>query len=98
MLAFERRSVEAREVVANRGGLFERVIYWVRVGDQFPTTWIDQRLAMAAANLKGTIPDGVLVRISTLEEPGSSASSDIKAFIDEFLHASPPGFRDAVLL
>jgi len=98
MLAFGRWSAEAREVVADRGGLFERVIYWVRVGDQFPTSWIDQRLAMAAANLKGTIPDGVLVRISTLEEPGSSTSSDIKTFIDAFLRASPPGFRDAVLL
>lgn len=98
MITFGRKPIEAREVVANRGGLFERVIYWVRVGDQFPTTWIDQRLAMAAANLKGTIPDGVLVRVSTLEEPGSSTSSDLKTFIDAFLRASPPGFRNSILL
>jgi len=98
MLTFDRRSIEAREVVANRGGLLERVIYWVRVGDQFPTTWIDQRIAMAAANLKGSIPDGVLVRISTFEEPGSSTSPELKTFIDAFLRASPPSFRNTVLL
>lgn len=98
MLTFERKPIEVREVVADRGGLFERVIYWVRVGDQFPTTWIDQRLAMAAANLKGAIPDGVLVRISTLEEPGSSTIKDIRAFIDAFLRASPPRFRNSILL
>ncbi|OYW45964.1 MAG: EpsI family protein [Sphingomonadales bacterium 32-68-7] len=54
--AFSARSVERDEVV----------LYWTRVGDTFPRRWLDQRLAVARANLDRVIPDGLLVRVSTL--------------------------------
>jgi EpsI family protein len=97
-LKFDGETIDAREVVADRGGAYERVIYWVRVGDEFPATWIDQRIAMARANLQGKVPDGVLVRISTIEELGKSASSDLKAFIEAFLRACTPSFRGSILI
>jgi EpsI family protein len=97
-LNFDGKTIDAREVVADRGGVYERVIYWVRVGDEFPATWADQRIAMARANLQGKVPDGVLVRMSTIEEPGKSASSDLRTFIEAFLRACAPGFRGSILI
>lgn len=97
-LRFDGRTIKAREVVADRGGAYERVVYWIRVGDEFPATWIDQRIAMARANLQGKIPDGVLVRMSTIEEPGKSASSDLSAFVEAFLRACAPNFRGSILI
>lgn len=44
----------------------EVVLYWTRVGDQFPRKWAEQRWSVAKANLRGVIPDGILVRVSTL--------------------------------
>ena len=44
----------------------EHVLYWTRIGDQFPLVWRDQRLAVIKANLRGSIPDGVLVRMSVV--------------------------------
>lgn len=57
----------------------EVVVYWTRVGDEFPRSWAEQRLAVAKANLKGIIPDGVLVRISTL---GSELADDVPVLSD----------------
>lgn len=50
----------------------EVVLYWTRVGENFPRRWIEQRWVVARENLRGVIPDGVLVRVSTL-------SSDLEA-------------------
>lgn len=44
----------------------EHVLYWTRIGEFFPLAWSEQRLAVIRANLRGVIPDGVLVRISTV--------------------------------
>lgn len=44
----------------------EHVLYWTRIGNQFPLTWAEQRLAVIRANLGGIIPDGVLVRASLI--------------------------------
>jgi len=88
----------AREVTADRGGLVERVIYWVRIGDRFPTSWASQRFDMAAANLKGIIPDGVLVRVSAIEGPGENVASALQGFIQAFLDQAPAGIRNSILL
>lgn len=96
--AYGSTAVAAREVTADRGGLVERVIYWVRVGNSFPTSWASQRVAMAAANLSGTIPDGVLVRISAIEGPGEDVSPTLLRFIQAFLDQTPARIRNLVLL
>lgn len=92
------RKIRAKMVRAQRGGLVERVLYWVRVGDQFPTDWASQRLSMAFANLRGIVPDGVLVRISALEEPSGNVSDVLERFTNAFLEQSPPRMRDQILL
>lgn len=92
------KAIQAMEVAASRGGLIERIIYWVRVGDSFPTSWASQRFTMAAANLAGSVPDGVLVRISAIEEPEASVSQMLRHFVNAFVMHSPADFRDKVLL
>jgi EpsI family protein len=97
-ISYRNRSLAGRELVADRGGLHERIIYWIRVGDFFPTSWREQRITMALANLGGSIPDGVLFRVSAVEEPGRSASATLRQFITLFLDEVSPPFRQSVLL
>jgi len=92
------KEFQARELVADRGGLKERIIYWTRVGTSFPTTWREQRITMALANLEGSVPDGVLFRVSALEDPGTNISEALRIFIQTFLNSLSPSFRDTVLL
>lgn len=92
------KALTARELLADRGGLQERILYWVRVGHAFPISWLQQRLTMAMQNLQGTVPDGALFRVSAIEEPDNPSSGAIMDFIEAFLAKVPLAFRDAILL
>ena len=91
------RQVYGRELVADRGGLSERIIYWVRVGKEFPIGWADQRLTMAISNAKGVTPDGLLFRVSTIEQSPGFSPQALNLFIKTFVAASSRSFRDTVL-
>jgi EpsI family protein len=73
----------ANSMDATSEGPTEHVIYWTRVGNQMPPSWKAQKLAVAEQNLRGIIPDAILVRISTVGEDGPAA----RAVIDEFIRA-----------
>ena len=70
--------IPSRYIVAETELREEQLIYWTRLGDQFPRKWSEQKLAVIEENLEGTIPDGVLVRISTL------AQGDGRRMLDRF--------------
>ncbi|MGQ3100395.1 MAG: exosortase-associated protein EpsI, V-type [Sphingopyxis solisilvae] len=91
------RKLTGRELVASRGGVNERIIYWVRVGDEFPIGWAEQRLTMALSNAKGVTPDGVLFRVSMIESDPEVAARALRTFIKAFMAASTSSFRENVL-
>lgn len=97
-LEFGSARLAGRELLADRGGMRERIVYWVRVGNEFPTSWAEQRLTMALQNLQGAIPDGALFRVSSIEAPDSSSSAALMQFIGSFLGKLSPSFRQSVLL
>lgn len=71
----------------------EQVLYWTRIGNRFPISWARQRLAVMEANLAGAIPDGMLVRVSTLAPDMASALPDLSAFAAAMVRAAPPAGR-----
>jgi EpsI family protein len=71
----------------------EQVLYWTRIGNTLPTSWVAQRVAVMRANLDGVIPDGVLVRVSTLAPDMASARADLSAFAAQMVRAALPVTR-----
>lgn len=72
----------------------EYVFYWTRLGEYLPDSWLDQRIAVVKANLKGQIPDGILVRASVLADADVRAQSDLRRFMEDLLaDLSPAGRR-----
>jgi EpsI family protein len=72
---------QGRFIIADNNIRREQMVYWTRLGRYFPVRWADQRLAVARENLAGRIPDGVLVRISTVDV------SNGLALLDDFTRA-----------
>lgn len=68
--------IPSRYIVAETGLRREEIIYWTRLGSHFPRRWFDQRLAVFLQNLHGDIPDGLLVRISSVTPDGGAAPLD----------------------
>jgi EpsI family protein len=75
----------------------EQVLYWTRIGNSFPTSWLDQRMAVVRANLDGMIPDGILVRLSTLAPDMASAQGDLAAFAAQLVGSASPAARQLLI-
>ena len=61
-------TIPSRFILAENAVRRERIVYWTRVGPDFPRKWAEQRLAVFEQNMRGDIPDGLLVRISSVDE------------------------------
>lgn len=68
----------------------EQVLYFTRLGNSFPRSWVDQRISVINANLAGDIPDGIMMRVSMLGIGQEQAKPLLFDFIREFISASPP--------
>lgn len=86
-------NLQASAFSANGVSRTEQVLYWTRVGSRFPVRWSAQRLAVVEANLAGTIPDGILVRISNLEPDLAHALPDLTGFAEALIRQSGPQGR-----
>lgn len=75
----------------------EQVLYWTRVGDDYPRTWAEQRLAVVRANLRGIIPDGMLARVSVVADQPREALVKLQEFVRAFEAASPAPLQKLLL-
>lgn len=57
----------AMRLVAKQSNRIEPVTYWIRIGDKIIRGWWEQNQARVAYGLRGLVPDGLLVRVSTID-------------------------------
>jgi len=86
-------SVPTNTLSATNGATTEQIVYWIRVGDRIPTNWSQQKLDVAEANLRGIIPDAVLVRISTVNDDAAAARATLDAFAQSLIASVAPARR-----
>ena len=67
----------------------EQVLYWTRVGNEFPTSPMQQRVSVVTQNLRGRVPDGILVRASVTRPDTRAALPLLRGFVAEMLEATP---------
>jgi len=87
----DERPIRVNQLTATGPGRLEQILYWTRVGDEMPATWAQQRLAVTRDNLKGRIPDAVLVRVSTVDPDEASANARLAEFIQAMVAGMPRG-------
>ena len=86
-------ALPSRSFTANSDTRVEQVLYWTRIGELVPTGWWTQRLAVVRSNLHGRIPDGLLVRLSTVSSDAAQADATLKKFAGAMLDAMPLATR-----
>lgn len=77
--------VPARALTAVAQDRIEQILYWSRVGHDFPTNSIEQRWFVLRQTLTEGVPDGVLVRISTIESEHAEGLAVLRRFADALL-------------
>ena len=89
--------VPAKLVDASAGGPTEHVVYWTRVGNRMPISWTEQKLAVAEQNLRGIIPDAILVRLSCVSDDRDAALATIDDFARTMMAAIPANMHSVFI-
>lgn len=87
------RPVPCRFFTASGMSRTEQVLYWTRIGDEIPGRWVDQRLAVVRANLRGEVPDGILVRLSVIGPDAANAIPLLQNFTSSLIRQLPVATR-----
>lgn len=82
--------VRARRFTATRDDRVERVLYWTRIGRRFPMNTAQEYGAIIASVLQGLVPDGILVRVSTVDSDTKRASAAIETFARQMIDTASP--------
>ena len=93
-VSYDAASLKLKRLSAQRGQRFEPISYWMRVGDEMATGVLDRQFIKLKYGLRGIIPDGTLVRVSTIGLPEAQGFAVQDRFIRDLLAAvGPPNLK-----
>jgi EpsI family protein len=84
------RPIEMTRLTAEREARFEPISYWMRVGNDISNGVIERQIIRLKYGLRGIIPDGALIRVSTIGLPKDASFKLQDQFIRDLLAAIPP--------
>ncbi len=82
--------IKMTRLIAERESRLEPITYWMRVGNDITNGIVDRQLVRLKYGLRGIIPDGALIRISTIGLPKEASYRLQDQFIRDLLAAIPP--------
>jgi EpsI family protein len=85
--------IKMTRLIAKRESRFEPISYWMRVGNDITTGIVDRQLVRLKYGLRGLIPDGALIRVSTVGIPQEASYRLQDQFIRDLLAAVAPQDR-----
>lgn len=88
--------VPVKRLVARQDRRNEPITYWITIGDKAVKSGIEQKMQRLAYGLSGKIPDGMLVRVSTIQASELEAYRIQDRFVNQMLGAMAA--RDRVRL
>jgi EpsI family protein len=88
-LSLPTHSIPVRRLVAKQGGRTEPITYWTVIGDKVTITGTEAKLAQLSYGMRGVVPDGLLVRVSTIDTNAESAFLLHQQFIKQMAGAIP---------
>jgi EpsI family protein len=95
-LSLSRRQVSVRHLMTQYGTRDEPLTYWLVVGDKVTVSRSDQRWAQVRLGVQGYIPDGMLVRVSSIDPSEVNGYREQARFLADLAEAVPPSGRDRV--
>lgn len=85
--------LRVRRLQSRLGGRVEPLIYWITVGERTTLSGTEQKLAQLAYTVRGVVPDGMLVRVSSIDPDAARAWGMQAGFVNELAAAVTPDVR-----
>ena len=87
-------SIPTMHLVGALGNRIEPVTYWMRIGDDIARGWFEQNRVRLKYGVRGTIPDGVLFRISNISSNPKAAYELQRQFVAQLVAVMTPEARN----
>jgi EpsI family protein len=96
-LATRYGQVPVKRLVMRQNARNEPITYWVTIGDKAVMSGLGQKYQRFVYGLTGKIPDGMLVRVSTIGADDAAAYGLQARFVNQMLDALAPRDRTRLL-
>ena len=80
-------TIPVKRLVASQGARTEPITYWTTVGDQVAVDGLKWKLAQLKYGLTGSIPDGLLFRVSSIDPDNQRAYLLHERFVNDLISA-----------
>ena len=91
------RTLRVRQLQSRLGGRVEPISYWITVGDQITLSGTEQKLAQLSYSIRGVVPDGMLVRVSSIDPNTAKAYALHQSFVADMARAIRPELQAQVV-
>ncbi len=89
--------IPVMRLVAEKGARIEPISYWVLIGDSFAHNRTDRKLAQLRYSLTGQIPEGILVRVSSIDANAEDAYRTQQRFLEQMIASMAPALRPKLI-
>ena len=89
--------LRVRQLVSQLGGRIEPISYWITIGERVTLSGTEVKLAQLSYSSRGVIPDGMLVRVSSIDSNASKAYLAHQAFVADMARAIPAALQPQVV-
>jgi EpsI family protein len=90
-------TLPVRRLMAVAGERYEPITYWLTIGNKIALSGLDSRLTQLRYGLGGVIPDGMLVRVSTIDRDPAHSYQLQDQFVKELMSAVGPEARNRLI-
>ncbi|QDQ26670.1 EpsI family protein [Chitinimonas arctica] len=97
VLRFKDTDIRTRQLLATSGPRSEPITYWIRLGDTTVYGGLGQTIRRLQMGFQGVIPDGTLVRVSTIDRDNDRAFQIQRAFSDALLQSVDATARNSLV-
>jgi EpsI family protein len=97
VLTIGQHRLPLKRLVAGSGNRNEPISYWLVIGNGLASFGYGHRLALMKYGLTGHVPDGMLLRVSSVDENVGAAYAEQDTFLRDLISALSPEFRRRVL-
>lgn len=78
-------AIPVKRLIAQRMQRREPLTYWTIIGDQVATSAIGSKLIALSYGLRGTVPDGMIFRVSSVGVPDAQAFANQQEFVKDLM-------------
>lgn len=89
------RTRAVKHLVAKRGeAMLEPITYWVVIGNHMVVGGTGQKLAQLSYGLNGKVPDGMILRVSSIGESTAKEFEMQRVFLEQLIRSLPENMQE----